>query len=79
MPGSELQIVSSLFMPDHDALCCPFQVKLNVIECINHDIAVGLCSGLYLKVWGYMYLAYCDRRYIYPSWNQIKDFQSQVT
>ena len=40
------------------SLCTLFNVRWHVIECSNHDIVVGLCSGLFMRLSYYNHQGY---------------------
>ena len=44
------------FISDHHTFFSLFKVRLHVIVCINHDIVVGPCSELLMRLFYYIHL-----------------------
>ena len=51
-------ILFDCFTSDHQPFWSLFKVKQHVIGCINHDLVVGLCSKLFMRLSHYIHLGY---------------------
>ena len=47
-----------VFTSDHKTFCSLFKVRQHIIGCINHDIVIGLCAELFMRLSHYIYLGY---------------------
>ena len=58
-------IIIICFTSDHHTLCSLIKVRRHVIGWISHDIVVGLCFKLLMRLSYFIHLPYGDRKKIF--------------
>ena len=54
-----------LFLPsDHQTFCSLFKIRRHDIVCINHEIVIGLCSELLMRLFYYIHPGYGKKFFV---------------
>ena len=88
--SSLLFVCLIVFTSDYHTFCSRFKVKRHVIGCTNHDIVVGLCSDIFMRLSYYIHLGYGKKfsarmgiepiasRLLYPKTRAVPPIQGQI-
>ena len=58
---THVNLVDWLFTYDNHTFCSLFNVRRHAIGCINHDIVIGLCFELFMRLSYYNRPGYCKK------------------